>query len=75
VLLCCSLIPTPSSDPNDPLNWPHSFKVYIAAVACIAVFLSNFLAAGPTVSIVQIAIDFTGPVPDIPKTAYFFSVS
>ncbi len=71
----CRLIPTPSSDPNDPLNWPHWFKVYIAAVACIAVFLSNFLAAGPTVSIVQIAINYTGLPPDVPKTAYLFTVS
>ncbi|TGJ85875.1 hypothetical protein E0Z10_g2863 [Xylaria hypoxylon] len=32
------LIPTPSNDPNDPLNWSQFYKVYIAVVG-----LGNFL--------------------------------
>jgi hypothetical protein len=38
------LIPTPSRDPNDPLNWSRAFKIYITVLACAAVFLSNYLA-------------------------------
>ncbi|ORY90091.1 putative MFS transporter [Leucosporidium creatinivorum] len=51
------------------------FKIYITVLACAAVFLSNYLAAGPTVSIVSIAIEYTGLPPDIPKTAYLFTTS
>lgn len=67
--------PNPVKRPERPTELAPLFKVYITAVSCIAVFLSNFMAAGPTISIVQIAIEFTGLPPDIPKTAYFFTVS
>ncbi|KIE00041.1 MFS transporter, partial [Metarhizium majus ARSEF 297] len=77
------LVPTPSSDPNDPLNWPRWKKNYIAVVLCIAIAMCNFLAAGPTIAIVDTAIDF---FPDamktnslttyaIPKVAYFFTTT
>ncbi|KAM0755759.1 MFS general substrate transporter [Meredithblackwellia eburnea MCA 4105] len=69
------LHPTPSNDPNDPLNFSQGYKIYLTLVACIAVFLSNYLAAGPTVDIVNIAIAYTGLPPDVPKTAYFFTAS
>ncbi|KAH6650794.1 major facilitator superfamily domain-containing protein [Chaetomium tenue] len=52
------LIPTPSSDPNDPLNWPQWFKYWIAALICFAMLMCNFLAAGPSIAIVQMAMDF-----------------
>lgn len=51
---------------------------YNAALVCLAVFLCNFLAAGPSVSIVSITLDFFGPpgpgfVANIGKVAYFFT--
>ncbi len=69
------LIPTPSSDPNDPLNWSNPFKLYITGLACMAVFMADFGSAAATVAIFQMAVDFTGFPPNIAKTAYFFSVS
>ncbi|KEQ82937.1 MFS transporter [Aureobasidium pullulans EXF-150] len=76
------LIPTPSNDPNDPLNWKKSFRVYLAILTCLAMFMCNFLAAGATVAIVQITIDFTGIPPTQPgfpaaiaKIAYFFTTT
>ncbi|KAK4186448.1 major facilitator superfamily domain-containing protein [Podospora australis] len=52
------LIPTPSSDPNDPLNWPQWYKWYMAVVICIAMTMCNFLAAGPSIAMVNITMDF-----------------
>ena len=95
------LIPTPSDDPNDPLNWYGAsiptliqylirdrsamYRYYMAALVCLAMVMCNFLAAGPTVAIVDITIDFFGtppPGPGMPspgfapaiaKVAYFFT--
>lgn len=75
------LVPTPSNDPNDPLNWSQSFKWYMAIVICLAMFMCNFLAAGPTIAIVQTAQEFfpnykpTQLVAAISKTAYFFTTT
>jgi MFS family permease len=76
------LIPTPTNDPNDPLNWSKAYRWYIAIVVSAAIFFCNFLAAGPTVVITQITADFFGPpsenaefVADISKTAYFFTTT
>ncbi|KAG5654978.1 hypothetical protein KAF25_011009 [Fusarium avenaceum] len=72
------LIPTPTNDPNDPLNWSKPYRVYIAVLVSFAIFFSNFLAAGPTVAIVSITESFFGPPgPEfshqIAKIAYFFT--
>ncbi|KFY74088.1 hypothetical protein V499_05870 [Pseudogymnoascus sp. VKM F-103] len=75
------LIPTPSRDPNDPLNWSQRRKYYMATLICIAMFMCNFLAAGPTVSIIETAMDFfptagrAGMPGAIAKTAYFFTTT
>lgn len=76
------LIPTPSKDPNDPLNWSKAHRVYLAILVCCAMFFCNFLAAGPTVAIVQVTIDFEGVPPTQPafpaaiaKVAYFFTTT
>ncbi|PKS08467.1 hypothetical protein jhhlp_004850 [Lomentospora prolificans] len=72
------LIPTPSSDPNDPLNWSQAYKYYMVVVICLAMMMSNFLAAGPTIAIVSTAMDFfpTLPVPSaISRVAYFFTTT
>ncbi|OAQ99203.1 hypothetical protein LLEC1_02269 [Akanthomyces lecanii] len=75
------LIPTPSSDPNDPLNWSQWRKKYIAIVLCVAMAMCNFLAAGPSIAIVRTAIDFFPQTAQseslityaIPRVAYFFT--
>ncbi|KAK0734127.1 major facilitator superfamily domain-containing protein [Lasiosphaeria miniovina] len=77
------LIPTPSSDPNDPLNWPQWYKYYIATVVCLAMMMCNFLAAGPSIDIVSTTMDFfpgANPRTDplyfadaVAKVSYFFT--
>ncbi|ATY61234.1 MFS transporter [Cordyceps militaris] len=75
------LIPAPSSDPNDPLNWAQWRKKYVAVVLCLAMAMCNFLAAGPSIAIVQTAIDFFPQTAQsdsltayaIPRVAYFFT--
>ncbi|KAF4630332.1 hypothetical protein G7Y89_g7797 [Cudoniella acicularis] len=76
------LIPTPSKDPNDPLNWSQGRKYYTAGLVCLAMFMCNFLAAGPTVAIVDTTFDFFPNAPmggpaviaaKISKVAFFFT--
>ncbi|TVY39109.1 putative MFS-type transporter [Lachnellula subtilissima] len=73
------LVPTPSNDPNDPLNWSQVFKYYTAFIICLAMFMCNFLAAGPTIAMVETAQDFfpdwkqIGLIAAISKVAYFFT--
>ncbi|KAJ8126633.1 hypothetical protein O1611_g7005 [Lasiodiplodia mahajangana] len=70
------LIPTPSNDPNDPLNWSQIYKYYIATLVCLAMFVCNFLAAGPTIAILATAREFFPDV-DVSRSiswvAYFFT--
>ena len=52
----------------------------MAVLVCAAIFFCNFLAAGPTVAIVEITVDFFGPPgPDfakhIAKISYFFTTT
>ncbi|KAI1616481.1 major facilitator superfamily domain-containing protein [Exophiala viscosa] len=75
------LIPTPSADPNDPLNRTTFFKYYTAIAVCFAMVMCNFLAAGPTIAVVETAMDFfpnwkqMGLVAAIQKTVYFFNTT
>ncbi|POS78715.1 hypothetical protein DHEL01_v202899 [Diaporthe helianthi] len=99
------LIPTPSNDPNDPLNWyvdwrldfplgmpqradqlrPQWYKKCIAVLICVAMLMCTFLAAGPSVTIVNTTLDFFPASPptvdpagfsaNISKVAYFFSTT
>ncbi|KAF5642015.1 transcription factor Pig1p [Fusarium sp. NRRL 52700] len=74
------LIPTPTNDPNDPLNWSKPYRFYIAVLVSCAIFFSNFLAAGPSVAIVSTTESFFGPPgPDfsakVAKIAYFFTTT
>ncbi|KAI0021455.1 major facilitator superfamily domain-containing protein [Xylariomycetidae sp. FL0641] len=72
------LIPTPSNDPNDPLNWSQGYKYYMAVLVCFAMLICNFLAAGPTVAIVETTVDFFPSSPlstSISKVAYFFTAT
>ncbi|KAL1852640.1 hypothetical protein Plec18170_005772 [Paecilomyces lecythidis] len=59
------LVPTPSRDPNDPLNWPLPQKQYLFGLICTGVFLVNFAAVGPSVALEQITIDYFGDGPDL----------
>ncbi|KAH8787398.1 MFS transporter [Hyaloscypha sp. PMI_1271] len=74
------LVPKPSNSPDDPLNWSTPFKYYVATVTCFGMLMCTFLAAGPTVAIVQIAMDFGGgPTANlavlIPEVSFFFTTS
>ncbi|KAI5927746.1 major facilitator superfamily domain-containing protein [Camillea tinctor] len=72
------LIPTPSNDPNDPLNWSQSYKYYMACLVCVAMLVCNFLAAGPSIAILQTSLDFfpTGDLNTaISKVAFFFTTT
>ncbi|OOQ90431.1 MFS transporter [Penicillium brasilianum] len=57
------LVPQPSSDPNDPLNWSRAFKVYVTLLICVALTWINFFAGGPGAVLVEIAIDLFGVYP------------
>ncbi|KAJ5938032.1 hypothetical protein N7454_004374 [Penicillium verhagenii] len=74
------LVPTPSKDPNDPLNWSRSYRVYIAIISCAAIFMAQFLAAGPSVDMIAIIHDLFGLTSSDPgfssalsKMSYAFS--
>ncbi|KAH6684663.1 major facilitator superfamily domain-containing protein [Halenospora varia] len=76
------LVPTPTADPNDPLNWSKRYRWYIAVLVSTAIFFCNFLAAGPSIVIAGVTSTFFGPpqtnpnfVADISKTAYFFTTT
>lgn len=53
----------------------------MATLICTAMFMCNFLAAGPTISILETALDFfptagpAGMADAIAKTAYFFTTT
>jgi len=40
------LIPTPSTDPNDPLNWPLAWKLSVLTCVCCSGLMVAFCAAG-----------------------------
>ncbi|KAJ5675957.1 hypothetical protein N7462_008854 [Penicillium macrosclerotiorum] len=66
------LIPAPSLDPNDPLKWKQSYKIAIAILVAIAMIMCNFMAAGPTVTMLSVAESFnTTPA----HAAFFFNNS
>ncbi|KAH9888733.1 major facilitator superfamily domain-containing protein [Xylariomycetidae sp. FL2044] len=80
------LIPRPSNDPNDPLNWPYWYKYYVTGLASWSIFLCTFSSAGPAVLIPDMAITFFGAPPPGPgyladflravgQTSYFFTVA
>jgi MFS family permease len=74
------LTPTPSLDPNDPLRWSTGYKIYVAILVSLAMLMCNFMAAGPTVAMVEIATDFkqggnTTMTDWISRAAYFFNNS
>ncbi|KAF5002469.1 hypothetical protein FDECE_10628 [Fusarium decemcellulare] len=74
------LVPTPSKHPDDPLNWPKLYRYYVAGLVSLAIFLSNFVAAAPSVAIVDMATDYFGPPgPDlsgnITKVSYFITTT
>ncbi|KAE9579048.1 putative MFS-type transporter [Colletotrichum fructicola] len=77
------LIPKPSTDPNDPLNWPQWYKYYMAGLICVAMMMCNFLAAGPSIALLETALEFYPAAAtdnavlsySISQTAYFFTTT
>ncbi|CAG8157663.1 unnamed protein product [Penicillium salamii] len=74
------LIPPPSEDPKDPLNWSRGFRLFIAFIANTAVFLAQLISAGPSVNIMNMVHDLFNATPTHPKyptlvakVSYFFS--
>ncbi|ETS60452.1 hypothetical protein PaG_05292 [Moesziomyces aphidis] len=64
------LLPTPSNDINDPLNWSRAYKWYMTCVVCMGAFMSNLTTAGPSIAVIQTGMTFqTEPT----RTAYLFS--
>jgi hypothetical protein len=62
----------------------QGYKWYIAGLVCLAMMACNYLAAGPTIQIVETAFDFfpaaktegsTGVVNAVSKVAYFFTTT
>ncbi|SPO25647.1 related to HOL1 protein (member of major facilitator superfamily) [Ustilago trichophora] len=66
------LLPTPTDDANDPLNWSRAYKWYMTCVVCMGVFMSNLTTAGPSIAIIQTGMTF-GTAPT--TTAYLFSTA
>ncbi|KAI4716390.1 MFS general substrate transporter [Aureobasidium sp. EXF-10727] len=65
------LYPKPTNDPNDPLNWSKAYKIYLMCLTSAALVLSNFVAAGPSIAIVELTIDIFHvypPTPLIPQS-------
>ncbi|CAG8137752.1 unnamed protein product [Penicillium salamii] len=74
------LIPPPSEDPKDPLNWSRGFRLFIAFIANTTVFLAQLISAGPSVNIMNMVHDLFNATPTHPKyptlvakVSYFFS--
>ncbi|CEJ60600.1 hypothetical protein PMG11_09169 [Penicillium brasilianum] len=61
------LIPEPSRDPNDPLNWSTVRKCYLLGLVSFGIFLVNFVAVGPSVALASIAVTFFGNGPNLGK--------
>ena len=62
------------------INRSKGKKIYCTMLVSVAMVLCNFLAAGPSVAIVQITVDFFGPpgpsfMGNIAKVAYFFTAT
>ncbi|KXH50541.1 hypothetical protein CSAL01_07989 [Colletotrichum salicis] len=58
------LVPTPSNDPKDPLNWSSTRKYYIFSLTCFGIFFAHAVIVGPAVALELITIEFFGPGPD-----------
>ncbi|KAI1633838.1 MFS transporter [Biscogniauxia mediterranea] len=70
------LVPEPSNDPNDPLNWSPTQKYYIFALTCAGVFFEHCVLVGPSVVLEQVTVEYFGSAPgsvvaNLSKTSYF----
>jgi len=50
--------PTPSNDPNDPLQWKRSAKISTYGVICLFSFIANVSASNFTVAILPLEKQF-----------------
>jgi MFS family permease len=53
-----ALIPTPTSDPMDPLNWSKPQKYICIVIVCYAYFLFTYLCTAPIPSFAQLQDQF-----------------
>ncbi|KAK5222111.1 hypothetical protein LTR72_006368 [Exophiala xenobiotica] len=65
------LIPTPSNDPNDPLNWPFMWKMSVLICVCLSSLMVAFSAAGIIPGFTEIAEAYHT---SINRVAYLVSV-
>ena len=64
------LLPTPTNDANDPLNWSRAYKWYMTCVVCLGAFMSNLTTAGPSIAIIQTSMSYRV---EPTTTAYLYS--
>jgi hypothetical protein len=53
------LIPQPSDDVNDPLNWPKWKRVVAFTTICFYAFLASWVLGGITIGIPSIMEEFS----------------
>ncbi|EMC96554.1 hypothetical protein BAUCODRAFT_480367 [Baudoinia panamericana UAMH 10762] len=66
------LVPTPSTDPNDPLNWPFFWKISVLICICCSSLMIAFCAAGIIPGFMAIAEAYHT---DINHVSYLVSVN
>lgn len=55
------LVPTPTADPMDPLNWSNAQKYTIVAIVCFSYFMLTYFTTAPvpSFSLLQVQFDAT----------------
>ena len=59
------LIPQPSNDPNDPLNWPLWRRDFILAILCVLSVIASTLSPLLAANTLTLTLHFTRPFSDI----------
>ncbi len=60
------LIPQPSDDPNDPLNWSWGIKHFMLFIVALTAFLPDFGSAIGAVTLLPQALCVSSPLPAAP---------
>lgn len=58
------LVPEPSKDPADPLNWPKWRKFTMLFCISLFPFVANIASASLSSALPFLAMDFNPPVPE-----------
>jgi hypothetical protein len=59
------ILPRPSNDPNDPLNWTWTQKHVVLLLVAVMAFQTPFDAASPASGFLEQAVAFHTPVPSM----------